>query len=208
MNNFPQGRHLSQLIADLIAAERMPPTVGDLVDHFRERGMAAVLGLLAFPIALPIPMPGISAVFGLPMLFIAAQIILRRPALWLPSSVRQRALDPARLQAAGRLAIKWIGAVERLLKPRLSGFFHPVLESIYGMVCAWLALILFLPIPLGNVLPSLSIFILAIALLERDGLAALFGLALSIISIVITAGVLGASLIGLWKLAQGAIHAS
>ncbi len=44
-----------------------------------------------------------------------------------------------------------------------------------GLVCFALAVILFLPIPLLNILPAAAIAIMALGLAERDGIAAALG---------------------------------
>ena len=51
-----------------------------------------------------------------------------------------------------------------------------------GVVCTLLALVLILPIPFGNMLPALTIGVLAFSLVQRDGLFALLGYALAAIS--------------------------
>jgi hypothetical protein len=53
-----------------------------------------------------------------------------------------------------------------------------------------LAGILFLPIPLGNMLPAISICLFSLAILERDGLAALLAAVVTAISMIIAWGVL------------------
>jgi hypothetical protein len=57
-------------------------------------------------------------------------------------------------------------------------------------MCVLLAIILFLPIPFGNNLPALAICLFALALLERDGLAAVVGVVVAILSAIIVWGVL------------------
>jgi hypothetical protein len=52
-----------------------------------------------------------------------------------------------------------------------------------------LALVLALPIPLGNVLPALAISMLSLALLQRDGLWVLYGLALAVTATGVVSGV-------------------
>ena len=55
-------------------------------------------------------------------------------------------------------------------------------ERVIGLLAFVLALVVLLPIPLGNVLPAVAICALALALLEHDGLMAVFGLLLTIAS--------------------------
>lgn len=195
-------KHLSGLLQEEILTDTPPATLGELLDSLEGRGLAAALGLLAFPIAIPLPLPGISAIFGLPMMVIALQIVLRRKSLWLPGGLRKRKLNLKRLHAVGTKAAKWLKALEKLLRPRLAWLFAPPFEILYGVLSAWLAITLFLPIPFGNVLPSLSIFLLAIAMLERDGVAALAGVALSIGSIVFTFAALVAGASAVWGFFQ------
>jgi hypothetical protein len=77
----------------------------------------------------------------------------------------------------------YLEKLERRLKPRLTFMYNRVGDRIMGAVCFLLALIVFLPIPFGNMLPSLSIAAFAIGAAERDGLAAIVGWLSAIISV-------------------------
>ena len=59
--------------------------------------------------------------------------------------------------------------LERVLKPRLGLLVSPAAERLLGFAVFILAVILFLPIPLGNMLPAAAICILSLALVEHDG---------------------------------------
>lgn len=52
-----------------------------------------------------------------------------------------------------------------------------------------LAIILFLPVPFGNTLPALAIAVLALAVLERDGVAAIVGALIGLVGIGGVSGV-------------------
>jgi hypothetical protein len=47
-----------------------------------------------------------------------------------------------------------------------------------------------LPIPLGNILPAVAISLLAIGMLEKDGIAVLVGAAIAVANLFVVAGVL------------------
>jgi len=68
-----------------------------------------------------------------------------------------------------------IRRVERLVGPRLIWLTTRRGEQIIGLFAFVLAVVLFLPVPFGNTLPALAIAILALAVLERDGIAAIAG---------------------------------
>ena len=74
------------------------------------------------------------------------------------------------------------------------------------MVCTLLALVLVLPIPLGNLAPGATVAVLALALLQRDGLLALLGYLMAATSVgllVLSAGVVAAAVDRLLHLIPG-----
>ncbi len=72
--------------------------------------------------------------------------------------------------------------IERELKPRLIGLLSGVPERILGLVALTLALLLSLPIPMGNLLPGIALAVLSLSIVERDGLLTLIGYVLSILA--------------------------
>ena len=84
--------------------------------------------------------------------------------------------------------------------------FGPVGDRTIGAVCSLMALILILPIPLGNLLPALAIATLALSMVQRDGIIALIGHALAAVSV----GVLvltGHATMNALRSLLGALHA-
>jgi len=67
-------------------------------------------------------------------------------------------------------------------------YCHPW-SYLVGLVCLVLAVVLVLPVPLGNMLPALAISLLALGVLERDGVWILAGLATTAVSAVVVSGV-------------------
>jgi hypothetical protein len=183
----------SPAVSELLHALAQQPdrervSVRDLIDALGDRALGALLFLFAVPNVLPVP-PGTSAVLGLPLLFLAAQLMIgRRP--WLPAVVSVRSMPHADFAALVRRISPWLKRAERLLRPRLSWLALPPMEYAIGAVCLLLAAVLTLPIPLGNVLPAVAISLLALAVLERDGLWVLAGLAVALVSMLVVSGVI------------------
>jgi hypothetical protein len=67
-------------------------------------------------------------------------------------------------------------------RPRLLFLFGAWGHRAIGLVCTLLALVLILPIPLGNMLPAAAVSVLSLALVQRDGFLALAGYALAALS--------------------------
>jgi hypothetical protein len=173
-------RRLSEILGDL--DDHASVTVGDLTKLMGERAFGALMFFFAVPNVIPVP-PGTSAILGLPLLFLTYQLMVGRQSLWLPQRISARPLSGNLINAFKRKALPWLVRFEQVLKPRLPWLIrNDAAERVLGLVCFMLAVILFLPIPFGNILPALAISILALALAERDGFMALLGYAAAIAS--------------------------
>lgn len=188
------GRRMSEILRD-IAAETGPEriTVADLLTAMEGRAFGALLLLFAFPNILPSP-PGLAAILGLPLIYLASQLMLGRSP-WLPNFIANRSISRVSFATVIIRATPWIARAERMLVTRLHILAGPVAQRLLGAVCLLLSLILVLPIPFGNMLPSLAICIIALGMLERDGAWILGGL----FAAVIAAGVVGGLAYGLVK---------
>lgn len=164
-------------------------TIGDLANSLGERAFGALMFIFAVPNAIPMP-PGTSAILGLPLVILTWQVLVGRQTLWLPEVVRKRRISKEMLHTFVSKVTPIMTKLERVLKPRL-GFIvsSDMAERLIGLVAFPLALILFLPIPFGNIPPALAIACLALGLAERDGAAVVVGYVLSAASVAILAAV-------------------
>jgi hypothetical protein len=172
---------LSAILRDLCAGAERDSTVAELVESFGSRAFGAILFIFAVACALPLP-PGASTVFGAPLVLLAPQVALGARAPWLPEAVRRRRIAAGDLRRVSERVFPWLERIEKVSRPRLSLLFGPVGDRVIGVVCTVLALVLILPIPLGNVLPAAAVALLALALVTRDGLLALAGYATTLAS--------------------------
>ena len=78
------------------------------------------------------------------------------------------------------------------MRPRLKFLAGRPSVYVVGLMCLILSIVLFLPIPLGNMLPSIAISIMALGLLERDGVWIVIGMVTGIVSVIVVWGVLWA----------------
>ncbi|WP_051306604.1 exopolysaccharide biosynthesis protein [Massilia alkalitolerans] len=181
------GSALSAVLQRLAEEEGERVSIGDLLAALGDRALGALLFVFAFPNALP-ALPGTSAILGLPLVFLAAQLAFgRRP--WLPRFIAARSMPrPAFRALVGRM-YPWLQRAERLLRPRASALALPPMEYLVGAVCLVLAVVVLLPIPMGNMLPAFSISLLALGILERDGYWILAGLAAALASAALVSGV-------------------
>lgn len=162
-------------------------SVGDLLVALGDRATAALLFIFAFPNVLPTP-PGTSTVLGAPLIFLAAQLMLGRTP-WLPAFVSKRSMSRADFASLVKRIVPWLLRAESLLRPRLGTLARPPMEHLIGLLALLLAVVLVLPIPLGNVLPALAISLVALGVLERDGVWVLAGIGVAGAAVSVVSGV-------------------
>ncbi|MFZ5609908.1 MAG: exopolysaccharide biosynthesis protein [Pseudomonadota bacterium] len=177
----------SALLARLVASpEGAPLTLGGLAASLGDRGFGLVMLAFALPNAFPMP-PGVSTVTGIPLFILALEMALGLPNLWLPRFLRRRPLPHAGLAKALLKAQPFLQRFERLSRPRLLVLTALPGQVVLGLVALVLATILVLPIPLvGNWPPGVALTVLALALIERDGLLLLLGYGLAAIAIALS----------------------
>ena len=171
-------QRLSDILQDIADAPATPDeriSLGHLIEGFGNRAFGALLFIFAVPVALPIAIPGISAVLGAPLLFLSWQLMRGREQPWLPEVMRGQSFRRADFAGMLQRVLPSIRRVERLVGPRLIWLTNRRGEQVIGLLAFALAVVLFLPIPFGNTVPALAIAILALAVLERDGVAVIAG---------------------------------
>lgn len=185
------------LLAIAQAQDKDRISVGDLLEALRRRALGALMFIFAVPTALPMP-PGVSAIVGAPLLFLSAQLMLgMRP--WLPKIITDRSLSKVDFDKVVATTAPWLAKAESIMRPRMQFLARRPVVHLVGLVALAMSIVLFLPIPLGNMLPSVAICIMSLGVLERDGVWVLIGVGTAIASVVIVWGVA-------WALIFGALY--
>ncbi|ANY77369.1 exopolysaccharide biosynthesis protein [Microvirga ossetica] len=189
-------QRFSEVLRGLAARPVPVISIGDVLNAFGDRAFGALMLLFAAPNMLPLP-PGMSALLGAPLLFITAQLMLGRATLWMPRVIRERSISRDFFALLTAKLSPILHRAERFLQPRISMLLHPVPERIVGAACLLLAIILFLPIPFGNIPPAFAIAAFALGILERDGFATIIGWLATIGSVLILAAISSAIIAGI-----------
>ena len=151
--------------------------------------------MLALPTVLPVPAPGISVLFGVPLIIISTQLALGGRRAWLPAFILRQSMartDYVALVARMQPAVE---RFERHVRPRALWLANDWAKIPIGLICLVLAMIITLPIPLGHVAPGTAICLLALGLMERDGVVIGIGFAaaaLALALVIVTVASAGA----------------
>jgi hypothetical protein len=164
------SERLSDILKNLSDADNPDMTFGDVVRALGERGFGALILLFAAPNLIPLP-PGSSFVFGVPLVFITAQLMIGRDKVWLPKRLSDARIGGGRLLHLLQRLVPYVVKIEKLLKPRGTLLTSPLGERLAGLAGLFCAIVLLLPIPGANMAPALALCCFALGLIEQDGVA-------------------------------------
>jgi hypothetical protein len=187
----PGPRRMSVVFEELSRDVSDAVTIHQVRDALGDRSLAALLAFFAAINLLPLP-PGTTIVLGPPLVIVAAQMMLGHARVWLPRSVLNRSIEADRFRQMTARAMPRLQWLERLIRPRYWPFpSERAADLVVGLVALVLAIAVTLPIPFGNWLPAFSIFLLSLAISERDGLCLIAGLVAGVVSFIIIGLVAG-----------------
>ncbi|GIK99228.1 MAG: hypothetical protein BroJett029_34370 [Alphaproteobacteria bacterium] len=172
IEGIENGRDVSDVlreIANTWPEERI--SLGDFVDLFGDRGHGLLMFTLTLPNLVPIYLPGLSAITGLPLASLAVQLAIGMKHPWFPGFLRRRTVAVADLRRIVDRAERWLRPVERVLHARAPGLAHGPAIRIMGAVSALLALLLATPIPFTNMAFAAPIAVFSLGMVQRDGIA-------------------------------------
>lgn len=165
-------------------------SIGEALEAMGPTSIAFTILFLAIPALTPIPGP-FGMVFGTALALVSLQIVAGGRKVWLPAIIRDRRVSSVAFDLIVGHAVPVIARVEKLVRVgRLQALTGRTVQALLGIPVFLLAVVIALPIPFGNILPVLSLVVLAVALMERDGLVTLIGLLLTSATIVATAALL------------------
>ncbi len=163
--------------------ERHTIDVGTIVDALYDRSFGVVIILFA----LPNTVFPVAWVLGAPILLFTVQMAVGRQEPWLPTFMRRQSFSQDTFSKIVGYAVRYLSKIEAWLKPRWNFLTTNRMEKVIGVYMTLLTIVLLVPVPFGNALPSFGLAIIAAGLLEKDGIAIIVG---SIVGLLGTAYVL------------------
>jgi len=193
------------LEVDRLVGENDTP-VRVLMEHFHGRVYTLMLVFLSLPFCQPIVLPGLSTPFGVVITLLGIRYAFGFHP-WLPDRLQNITIPSKLLHTILQAGSKVLRQLERFLHPRMTwvGEFR-LAQCAAGLMIAisGFCLLLPLPVPLSNLMPAISIVIIAAALSERDGLMYLVGTAVFLFNVLffVAIAIGGTELVNyLWDLA-------
>jgi hypothetical protein len=180
-----------QQLHDEAPADRI--TLGWVLGNLQKRSFGVVvllLGLIAMA-------PGVSFVAGLLLVIPAFEMILGRGAPTFPRRITNHSFPTGHLATLIQRAVPVMRYLENIIHPRWHVSHHVVGRVVGIAVLLLSSILIFVPIPLSNVIPAFVIALLALAWIEEDG----FFLVLCLFATVLLSGLVVAAV---WATGLGA----
>ncbi|WOR14977.1 exopolysaccharide biosynthesis protein [Hyphomonas sp. FCG-A18] len=147
-------------------------SVGDLLNAVGRRSYGPVILLLGFIAISPLTLvPGANSLVAVVILIFALQMVIGRAYPWLPKKALEFSFPRKHLLAGAEALDKHAHTVDQLLKPRFTFLTRAPFVQLVALALVGAALVT-IPlsfIPLGPVLPSLTVLLFGLAITARDG---------------------------------------
>jgi hypothetical protein len=160
-------------------------TVHNIIEALGPDGSAPSIAL--FAAAAVFEAPDASAMSGVVLAGLGAQLALGHRAVHLPRSLLRRKIPRNSLSLLIHSVSAALERAEGTVRERWGWVFHPFMSGVLGLVLFLLGLASTAPIIGGGVQHAASAFFVAVGMAERDGLTAMIGAVAGIASLALAA---------------------
>jgi hypothetical protein len=168
-------------------------TLGWLMHGLDKRSFGIIMLLLS----LVAVAPGVSVVAGLMLMIPAFQMIAGKPAPVFPRRIATLSFPTRHLASLAQRFVPTLRYLETVVHPRWHTPFESTKRLVGAVVLILSATLVFIPIPLSNVVPASVIALISLAYLEEDGALLAIGLLAATIVLAIAAA-------AVWEMLMGA----
>lgn len=182
----PLSRSLTRILESNGTASSL--TANQLLERTGGRGIYFVFIVLSLPFVLWVSVPGMSTILGTIIALLALNLV-RGKEPRLPSRLGDHKLSPKFKKVVLGGGLKFCRGLEKISRPRKTKWLTwRLAQKVHALLILVMAFLLMLPLPsppfLGsNTLPSYAIILLALAVMEEDGVIIWFAYIASLISV-------------------------
>lgn len=161
-------------------------SIGEILHILSGKGRPLILIFLSLPFCQPLQIPGLSTPFGLAIAFLGLRMAFGKH-VWLPKMALSYTITKQTLQKITSKILLLVRKMKRFSHPRLNWLCHSSFMEIINSLTIFILgifLALPLPIPLTNLTAAWSIFLIALGVLQDDGIFVLVGYVASFLTIL------------------------
>ncbi|NJK48120.1 exopolysaccharide biosynthesis protein [Candidatus Gracilibacteria bacterium] len=141
--------HTSKLLLDILQQHQEEKiALKDILRGMGDRAFGPALLICAIPEVLPIPVVGVSAIIGIPLMLVSGQLFLGFKRVWLPQWIGNFSFERKFLEKAILKILHYLKKLERIIKPRWQFMSFPIVNRLLGLLLLVLGVVIALPNPL------------------------------------------------------------
>ncbi len=159
-------------------------SIAEILRILSGKGRFLILIVLSIPFCQPFQIPGLSTPFGFLISFIGLRIVFGKGIL-LPKKLLAKTIPAPALEKITDKILALVRKIKPWIHPRLIWMCHsPFMKKINGLIIFILGIFLALPlpIPLSNLAAAWAIFLVALGVLEDDGVFVIIGYLISLLT--------------------------
>lgn len=170
---LPPNKTLEESLTFVLRKSKTGPlSLQEILNALSGRGTDVLLLFLSLPFCQPLQIPGMSTPFGIIIALIGLRSAVRR-GVFLPKSLLNKKISSKVIDSIVTKSLWIVRKIKPFVHPRLRWICqNPVMRVPNGLIIflAGLFLALPLPIPFSNMPAAWVVFLVALGLLEDDGL--------------------------------------
>jgi hypothetical protein len=166
--------------------------------------------LLCLPFIIPVSLPGLSTIMGAIIGLLMLRVALGKPPR-LPRFLGEKKLPSGLEHRVLNGSVRFLRWIEKLVRPRKTRWLKwPASRFANSLLVVFMAFLLALPIPpiilFTNSFPSYAIILIAVSMMEEDGVTIWFGYAMALITVAFFGLIGDVVAIHLMRLGKSLIH--
>ena len=158
-------------------------SIGDIVNKNPESKyfILFMLSILSI-IPTPFPIPIVSILFGLFLIYLSIQLVIGKIVIKLPNFINNYGLKKDLVIKIVKKFIPITQKIENMTKNRLYFFKNRTVRIMLNIFILILSILVVIPIPLTSVFPAIAIILITFGIMNNDGLFVLLGIISSILT--------------------------
>jgi len=192
------------MVRPMVQPPAQPPAqpmvqVGALAAALTDRAFGFLI--LLFALLALAPLPGVASLMGVPLVVLGAQLAAGYAKPWLPAAIARRAIARDMLLRGLEHAALLLERFEIVCRPRRPLLIAGPAERLIGLAVALFGAVIILPFPMSNFGPALGTAVMALGIIEHDGVMVATGFGIAIVGVIAMLSIIGAvGTLALWSL--------
>lgn len=165
-------------------------TLFELKTAIHERGFGIFMLIFSLPPFIPVPVPGYTTIFAIPLILFSVQLFIGLDSPWMPKWLEKKSIKRSALVFIVEKTSPILRKIEKIMQSRMSFIFCKPGEKFLALIIFFCSVSIAMPLPFTHFFPSAGIAFISLGIISKDGLISLLGVVISLVGLFISSVVL------------------